>query len=209
MVTSCLVSVTPATGYSGQNRRVQTLPVLVPIDMQQGFDLVTEKGAAWPPRWNTQLDVNGARLLAHWRERQWPVVHVRHDSVEPQSTLRVGQVGNDFRPGFEPQGDEQIVSKSVNAAFIGTDLDLRLRRLGASEIVVFGITTDQCVSTSVRVGANLGWKCTLVEDACDCFELPLPQSGYLSARDIHRAHVATLAFEFCSVTTTSELVRHD
>jgi hypothetical protein len=66
---------------------------------------------------------------------------------------------------------EPVVAKSVNAAFIGTDLDLRLRRLGAQQLVVFGISTDMCVSTKIRVGANLGWRMMLVEDACDCFDL--------------------------------------
>ena len=101
-----------------------------------------------------------------------PIIHVRHDSVQAGSSLAPGQWGNDFRDGFEPQGDEPVVSKSVNSAFIGTDLDLRLRRLGAERIVTFGISTDMCVSTTIRTGANMGWKFVLAADACDCFALP-------------------------------------
>lgn len=162
---------------------------------------------SWPPRWNDRADVNGLRLLEFWRERGWPIIHVRHDSTDPQSSLRSGHVGNGFRDGFEPERDEAVVSKSVNAAFIGTDLDVLLRQLDATELVFFGMTTDQCVSTTVRLGSNLGWQCTLVEDACDCFELPSIGGGNVPARDVHRAHVATLAFEFCSVLTTADLVR--
>jgi len=99
-----------------------------------------------------------------------------------------------------------VVSKSVNSAFIGTDLDLRLRRLGAERIVTFGISTDMCVSTTVRVGANLGWKMVLVTDACDCFELPDGHGGTIPARAIHDAHVATLGFEFCEVASTAQIV---
>ena len=133
-------------------------------------------GPPWPQRWNDRVDENGRALLAAFRE------------------------------GFEPLDGETVVSNGVNAAFIGTDLDLRLRRLGATRIVLFGISTDMCVSTSVRVGSNLGWKVTLVEDACDCFDLPDGRGGTAKARDVHRAHVATLGFEFAEVVRTVEAV---
>ncbi|MBP1873655.1 nicotinamidase-related amidase [Ensifer adhaerens] len=182
----------------------QRLPdnaVLIPIDMQQAFD-----AAPWPPRWNDAVDENGRALLASWRAAGRPIIHVRHDSVAPGSTLTRGAAGNAPRPGFAPDGDEPLVSKSVNAAFIGTDLDLRLRRLGVDTIVLFGISTDMCVSTSVRVGANLGYRVILVEDACDCFDQPDGAGGTIPARDIHRAHVATLRAEFAEVTTTAQIV---
>ena len=94
--------------------------VLLPIDMQRAFDL---DGA--PARANPRLDANGLALLAHWRARGQPIVHVRHDSVEPASRFRPGHPGNAFRDGFEPRAGEGLVVKSVNSAFIGTDLDLR------------------------------------------------------------------------------------
>ena len=175
--------------------------VLVVVDMQRGFDDPT-----MPPRWNSDVDVNGLAVLAAFRRAGRPVIHVRHDSIEPDSVLRPDRPGNAFRPGFELLDGEAVVSKSVNAAFIGTDLDLRLRRLGAGTVVVFGITTDQCVSTTVRVGANLGWPMILVEDACDCFELPDGHGGTIPAATIHAAHVATLRAEFATVVTTAEIV---
>lgn len=175
--------------------------VLLPIDMQQAFD-----NPAWPPRWNAEVDRNGLALLAAWRETGRPLIHVRHDSVEPGSTLRPDHPGNSFRPGFGPQGEEAVVGKSVNAAFIGTDLELRLRRLDIDTVVVFGITTDQCVSTTVRVGSNLGFRMVLVEDACDCFALSDGNGGTIAAQDIHRAHVATLRAEFAQVVTTTAML---
>ena len=174
--------------------------VLLPVDMQQAFD-----DPQWPRRWNEDVDANGIALLAAWRSAGRPIIHVRHDSVQPGSSLAPGAAGNAFRPGFEPLPGEPLVTKSVNSAFIGTDLDLRLKRLGAKHVVVFGISTDMCVSTTVRTGANLGWDMILVPDACDCFDLPDGAGGTLAAEDIQRAHVATLAFEFCRVMPTAEL----
>lgn len=176
--------------------------VLLPIDMQRAFD-----APPWPRRWNDQVDANGLALLAAWREAGRTIIHVRHDSVDPNSSLAPGAPGNSFRAGFEPIDGEALVTKSVNSAFIGTDLDLRLKRLNAKHVVTFGISTDMCVSTTVRTGANMGWDMILVPDACDCFDLPDGNGGTLAAKDVQRAHVATLAFEFCRTLSTAELTR--
>jgi len=176
--------------------------VLIPVDMQRGFD-----DPSWPPRWNTDVDVRGRALLALWRSAGWPIVHVRHDSVEPGSTLAPGQPGNAFRPGFEPRVGEGLVSKSVNSAFIGTDLDLRLRRLGVDTAVVFGITTDMCVSTTIRVGANLGYRMVMAHEACDCIDVPDANGVIIPALESHRVHVATLGFEFATLASQGDLAR--
>ena len=175
--------------------------LLLPIDIQRGFD-----DPRWPGRWNPDFEANALALIARWRSAGRPIIHVRHDSAEPGSPFAPGTPGNDFRPGFEPAAGEPVLSKSVNSAFIGTDLDLRLRRLGVDTVVAFGISTDMCVSTTIRTGANLGWKMVLVSDASDCFDLPDSKGGTIPGRAIHDAHVATLAYEFCEVVTTADLL---
>src|SRR6266404_1658275 len=166
--------------------------VLLSIDMQQAFNC-----PPWPCRWNDEVDANGLALLAEWRSAGRPIIHVRHDSLQPGSTLARGASGNQFRPGFGPGEGEQLIVKNVNSAFIGTDLDTRLGKLGARHVVAFGISTDMCVSTTVRMGANLGWDMVLVPDACDCFDLPCPYGGdWIPAEQVQAAHVATLAYEF-------------
>lgn len=176
--------------------------VLIPIDMQRAFD-----SPPWPRRWNGLVDHNGQRVIEAWRTSGRSVINVCHDSVTPGSTLRPGAAGNAFRPGFEPQEGEPVIRKSVNAAFIGTDLDLRLRRMKCDTVVIFGISTDMCVSTSARVGANLGYRVILVEDACDCFDMQDGHGGLIPAEEVHRIHVATLRHEFATVLRTDELVQ--
>ena len=184
-------------------RGVSTLSdaVLLPIDMQQAFD-----GPPWPPRWNTGVDANGLALLQAWRAAGLPILHVRHDSTEPGSSLRPGTPGHAFRPGFAPAQGEALITKSVNAAFIGTDLDERLRRMGVTTIVAFGISSDMCVSTTVRVGANLGYRMVVASDACDCFTLPDGNGGIIPGHAIHAAHMATLAYEFATVLTAAAVL---
>lgn len=176
--------------------------VLLPIDMQKAIDLPGR-----PRRGNPALDANGLKLLELWRAKGLPIVHVQHASVEPESWFRPGHEGYALRPGFEPRSGEALVVKSVNSAFIGTDLDLRLRRLGAKRVVCFGWAADMCVSTTIRTGANMGWEMVMVADACDCSDLPdALGEGIVPAEEIFRAHVATLAADFCRVVSTGELV---
>jgi nicotinamidase-related amidase len=181
--------------------KLGTRTVLLPVDLQMAFD-----AAPWPPRNNPASDENGLALLAAWRKNGWPVIHVRHDSIVPGSTLGPGMPGQAFRPGFEPGEGEALVTKSVNSAFIGTDLDLRLKRLQAEAVVVFGIATDMCVSTTVRMGANMGWRMILASNACFCFDQRDLDGTLIPADAMHRAHLATLAAEFATVLPTAALL---
>lgn len=181
--------------------RFDSTTVLIPIDVQQAFD-----HAPWPPRNNPAMEANGLRLLDAWRASGRPLIHVMHDSVAPGSTLAPTQPGNALKPGYEPRDGEPLVRKSVNAAFIGTDLDLRLRRLGATTVVLFGISTDMCVSTTARVAANLGYRTIVVADACFCFDQPDGDGGVIAADQIHRAHLATLRAEFAEVADTQAVI---
>lgn len=174
---------------------------LIPIDVQQGFDY-----PPWGRRNNPAMETNGQRLLAAWRARGLPLIHVRHDSVVEGSSLQAAHPGNAFRAGFDPLPGEALVSKSVNAAFIGTDLDLRLRRLGVDCVVLFGISTDMCVSTTARVAANLGYRTIVVADACACFDLHDERGRTIAADDIARAHLATLRAEFAEVVDTDATI---
>ena len=171
---------------------------LIPIDVQAGFELAASS--------HPDMDTRGLRLIEAWRTTGRPLIHVRHDSIKPGSPFAPGRPGNALRPGFEPRGDEPLVTKTVNAAFIGTDLDLRLRRLGVRQLVLFGLTADMCVSTTARVAANLGYRVIVVGDASASFDLTGPDGARVAAADVHRAHVATLHAEFAIVAYTEAVL---
>ncbi len=96
---------------------------LIIIDVQQGFD-----EPVWGQRNNPQAEENIARLLAAWRRTQRPIIHVQHLSGEPDSTLRPNHPGSAIKPIVQPLPGEPVIQKSVNSAFIGTDLEARLRQ---------------------------------------------------------------------------------
>ncbi len=174
---------------------------LLVVDMQKGFD-----DPLWGKRNNPQAEHNGLRVLQYWRASKRQVVLVRHDSTNPRSPLQPGRPGHKLKPGFEPRASDWVIGKTVNSAFIGTNLEVRLREAGINELTVFGITTDQCVSTTMRMASNLGFQTTLVEDACACFGQMAFRGTLLSADAIHRAHVATLLSEFGHVVAADDII---
>jgi nicotinamidase-related amidase len=174
---------------------------LIAIDVQSGFD-----SDYWGVRNNPDMEANGRALLAAWRVSGRPIVHTRHDSSNPASPLAPRQPGNRFKIGFEPRSGELIVPKNVNSAFIGTDLETWLRRAGIGQIVLFGIATDMCVSTTARMGANLGFEVIVAGDACHSWGQNGSDGLYIDGDTIHRANLATLNTEFGRVASTAVLL---
>lgn len=174
---------------------------LLLIDVQKAFD-----DPYWGKRNNLDAEKNMARLLTAWRAAQRPVIHVKHNSTSPGSPLRPGQPGNDFMDLVTPQAGETVFEKTVNSAFIGTSLEKHLRDNGIRELVIAGLTTDHCVSTTTRMAGNLGFNVTLAGDATATFDRDDGEGRHFSAEEIHRVHLASLDGEFCTVRTTNELM---
>jgi nicotinamidase-related amidase len=170
---------------------------LLLIDMQQGFD---------EPRWGTRNNLNAeqriASLLAAWRQAKWPVIHVQHMSQESDSPLRPDVPGNAFKPETAPRDGEPVFQKAVNSAFIGTTLEAHLRREAIHSLVIVGLTTDHCVSTTARMAGNLGFKVVIVEDATATFDRTGPDGVRYSADQMHRTALASLNGEFATVQAT-------
>lgn len=182
----------------------QTRPALLLIDIQKGFD----EQAYWGgKRNNPEAEHNAAKLLAHWRANQWPVFHVQHSSTNPVSPLRPGQVGHDFKEGFSPLPGETVIQKNVNSAFIGTDLKQLLDAQHLTTLVVAGLTTDHCVSTTTRMAGNFGFNTFLVADASATFPKKGIDSQIFEAELIHQTALASLHGEFATVIDTVTILK--
>jgi nicotinamidase-related amidase len=177
---------------------------LLIIDVQKAIDdpVWTKEG----PRNNPTAERNIAQLLKGWRRSGRPIFHIRHDSTRPSSTYRPGQPGNEFKPEARPASTEPIIAKRVHSAFIGTDLEGRLRSSGISTLVVAGVITNNSVEATVRMAGNLGFTTYLVEDACFTFARRDWRGILRSAEDVHAMSLANMNGEYCKVVTTQEIL---
>jgi nicotinamidase-related amidase len=184
---------------------IQNNPALILIDIQKGFDDIAYWGGQ---RNNPDAEKNAALLLKLWRERNLPIFHVKHCSTNPQSLLRESVAGNEFKEEVKPIGLEPIIKKNVNSAFIGTDLKERLDTAGITKLVIAGLTTDHCVSTTTRMAGNFGYDAYLVSDATATFNKKGMTGQNYSAEIIHETALASLNGEFATVVTTEFIKRN-
>ncbi|WP_148611506.1 cysteine hydrolase family protein [Nocardioides rubriscoriae] len=179
---------------------------LVVVDPQVGVDVLEHWGGPQGRRNNPEAEARLADLLAAWRGHGLPVVITRHESREALSPLRADADTCRFKPGLEPLPGEEVVPKSVNGAFFGTDLELRLRRRGVTRLVVAGFFTNMCVETTVRTAGNLGYDTYLAHDACATTNRVGPDGVDHDPQVVHALSVASLHGEFCTALATAALV---
>ena len=177
-------------------------PALILIDIQKGFDDIDYWGGQ---RNNPEAEENASRLLELWRNHSLPIFHIKHCSSNPNSRLAEGNPGNNFKEMVLPLDGEPIIRKNVNSAFIGTDLKQQLENSGINKLVIIGLTTDHCISTTARMAANYGFKTYVVYDATATFNKKGFKGEPYSAQLIHDTALASLSGEFATIIKSYQL----
>jgi nicotinamidase-related amidase len=174
-------------------------PALILVDIQKGFEHIDYWGGQ---RNNPDAELRASELLKIWRAHHLPIFHIRHCSTIPTSLLHESNVGNEFNDLVAPLGGEPIIKKNVNSAFIGTDLQAQLDSAKISTLVIVGLTTDHCISTTTRMAGNLGYETFLVADATATFNKKGVDGKNYPAELIHETALASLNNEFATVITS-------
>ena len=183
--------------------KLDSTTALLVIDAQVGIDL--------PGHWGNHRNNPGAeqnieRLLDSWRSGGRPCFYTVHDSIEAGSPLRLSLPTGAIKAGLEPHDGDIVVRKSVNSGFIGTDLDLQLRRKSIERLVITGFFTNHCVETTARMAGNLGYETLLVSDATATFERTGPDGQTYGAGLVQAVSLASLHREFVTVVSTDSLL---
>ncbi|WP_163868820.1 cysteine hydrolase family protein [Myxococcus eversor] len=144
--------------------------------------------------------------LDFFRERDVPVIHVRHESPQPGAPFFLpGTPGAQIHSRVEPRPGEAVVLKHFPNSFRETDLQERLRALGVKHLVVTGMMTLMCVDATVRAAADQGYTVTVLPDACAARALEF-NGQKVSAPDVHAAFLAALGMGYARLVPTAEFL---
>lgn len=170
---------------------------LLLIDVQNHFD-----DPALGNRNNPHAEQNMALLLDKWRTAKLPVIHIQHIS-DPSLPHHAGR---DIKAEVAPLASEPVIVKHVNSAFIGTNLESYLKETGIETLVIVGLTTEHCVSTTTRMAKNLGFTPFIVYDATATFDRISFDGKHYLAEDIHHLALVSLHDEFATVIDTQGIL---
>lgn len=173
---------------------------LLTIDMQQGIQ------RANLPRNNPEAEQHIATLQKHWRNLDWPLVHIRHISRQAGSVFAPGQSGALFQPALEPLANEYVLEKNVTDAFCHSALERWLHVRGIKQLVIVGVASENSVEATARSASNLGFKTVVVNDACYTFDKTDFAGNQRSADEVHNMAMANLRDEYAEVVSCARLL---
>ena len=146
---------------------------------------------------------NMESILNKFRCAGSPVIHIRHHTREEGSLLHPTSPLAQVIEGFEEEQGEPVLIKNTSSAFSSTDLFSHLKNHHIDECVVIGAVAGFCVNSTVRAGADLGLKMTVVKDAVISFAL---EELNLEAKTIFDVTLGLLAADFAKIVTTKEMI---
>jgi nicotinamidase-related amidase len=178
------------------------MQALLLIDIQNDYF----PGGAMPLHEPLAAAANAALILSKFRERGEKIIHVQHIATRADATFFLpGTVGAEIHPSVAPQGDEVVVIKHFPNSFRETTLLQTLRDSKVDSLVIVGMMTHMCVDTTVRAASDLGFRCTLVADACATRSLQ--HAGQtVSAENVQLAYLAALSGSFAALVTAETLI---
>ena len=188
------------------NKFDQNTALLV-IDAQEGIKDTSYYGGERGRRNNPSAEENIISILNNWRKEKKPVVFTQHDSREEKSPLKLSLKTGQQLPNISPLPNDIVIKKDVNSGFIGTSLELNLRRIKIQRLLVLGFFTNCCIETTVRMAGNLGFDTYLVHDACAAMNRIGHDGTYYDPELVHNMAIANLHGEFCTAISTSDALR--
>ena len=184
------------------NAFIKKNPALLLVDIQKAF---LEKDYPGLIRNNEHAEFICGKILKKWRTLDLPIIHVRHSSTNLESKLHKSRPGFKFNDYVTPLENEMVLTKEVNSAFIGTNLENILIKSHIDTLVIVGMTTNHCISTTVRMSGNLGFDTYLISDSTACYNTKGMNGEIIDCNTIFNSALASLQEEFATVIDSKEL----
>jgi nicotinamidase-related amidase len=146
------------------------------------------------------------KLLAVFRERALPVIHIQHIAARKGATFLLPDTeGIDFHENVKPLPGEIVIRKHYPNSFRGTDLRAELLAKDVKELVICGMMSHMCIDATTRAAFDNGYSCIVAHDACatrnmtfDGIEIP--------AAHVHGSFMAALGAVYARVSSCAEII---
>ena len=172
-----------------------TARALILVDIQNDYF----PGGGWEVAGMEAAAENAARLLLAARAAGETVVHIRHEATVPEAPFfRPGTPGAEIAPVVAPEAGEMVLTKHRPNSFLGTGLDEVLRAAGVETVTVCGAMSQMCIDATARAAADLGFKVTVVSDACGARAMSFDGVD-VPAEAVHAAFMAALGSSYAKV----------
>jgi nicotinamidase-related amidase len=178
-----------------------TPAALIVVDVQEGLD-----DPQYGARNNPEAERRIAELLEFWRRNNMPVIFGQYLSSRPDSPLKPGNPGTAIKQAVAPIAGEPVLEKRGNSMFKGTGLDDRLRELGVKKLILVGLATDACISSTAREAKDLGYATTVVVDACATFDRRGLKGERLPAMQVHEMELSILQAGGMTVCSAASVI---
>jgi nicotinamidase-related amidase len=179
---------------------VNPLPLAI-LDVQDAIDQ-----PVWDGKNNPGYFTVIQKLLAHWREQGWPVLHIKHNEPTPSSTYHTHGTGNAIKTEIAPLAGESVIVKQQNCAFIDTEFDQTLKTLNVSRFVLTGVVIHNSMDATIRAGKALGYDIIVPSDATTAVPVVGHDGKKWDALDVYNLTLGILNGEYAEVITSEELL---
>jgi len=146
------------------------------------------------------------KLLAAFRERGLPVLHIQHIAARPNATFLLPNTeGLEFHESVKPLPGEMVITKHYPNSFRGTDLREQLLKLDVRGLVICGMMSHMCIDATTRAAFDSGYDCTVAHDACATRNVMFGDIE-VPAAHVHGSFMAALGAVYAKVTSAADII---
>lgn len=150
---------------------------------------------------------NARILLAEFRKSKAPIIHIQHISLSPNAFFFLPDTeGAQLNERVSPRDGETVVVKNYPNSFRNTSLSEILRSMRIDNLVICGAMSHMCIDATTRAAFDLGFNCTVAEDACATMDLFFNHKT-IKASEVHASFMAALSSPYATVVSTKEIMK--
>lgn len=173
---------------------------LLLIDIQNDYF----PGGRMPLQHSLEASQKAKEMLQTYRDQKLPVIHVQHISTRPDAVHFLPCTkGVEFHVDVLPLKSETLIKKHYPNSFKDTNLHNYLVKNKINHLAIAGMMTHLCVDATVRAAYDLGFSCTILQDACATKDLEF-NNTMISAQHVQYAFLAALQSTYASIVNVKE-----